>query len=84
MYPFLKEINSQSLQQANRDLDNAFDRFFNGLGKRPNKKSKKFRNNSGSLERLQTFPEQEILYIDTIIFIFDETRRDSCTLCLKP
>jgi len=43
-----------------------------------------FGNNSGSLERLQTFPEQEILYIESIIFIFDETRRDSCTLCLKP
>ncbi|HWR26195.1 MAG TPA: transposase, partial [Methanosarcina sp.] len=42
VFPFLKEINSQSLQQANKDLDNAFDRFFKGLAKFPNKKSKKF------------------------------------------
>ena len=49
MYPFLKEINSQSLQQANKDLDNAFDRFFNGLGKHPNKKSKKFHHYSFSV-----------------------------------
>jgi putative transposase len=42
LYPWLKEVNSQSLQQANKDLDNAFQRLFKGLGKYPNKKSKKF------------------------------------------
>ena len=39
LYPWLKEVNSQSLQQVNKDLDNAFQRFFKGLGKYPNKKS---------------------------------------------
>ncbi len=46
LYPWLKEVNSQSLQQVNKDLDNAFQRFFKGLGKYPNKKSKKNHNYS--------------------------------------
>jgi len=41
VYPWLGEVNSQSLQQVNKDLDNAFQRFFNCLGGYPNKKSKK-------------------------------------------
>jgi putative transposase len=27
LYPWLKEVNSQSLQQVNKELENAFDRF---------------------------------------------------------
>jgi putative transposase len=46
LYPWLKEVNSQSLQQVNKDLENAFDRFFKGLGKYPTKKSKKNHNYS--------------------------------------
>lgn len=40
-YNWLGEVNSQSLQQTNKDLDNAFKRFFSGLGGYPNKKYKK-------------------------------------------
>ena len=46
IYPWLKEVNSQSFQQANKDLDNAFQRFFKGLGGYPNRKSKKDHNYS--------------------------------------
>jgi putative transposase len=49
LYPWLKEVNSQSLQQVNKDLDNAFQRLFKGLGKYPNKKSKKNHNYSFSV-----------------------------------
>ena len=41
-YNWLGEVNSQSLQQANKDLDTAFQRFFKNLGGYPNKKSKKY------------------------------------------
>ena len=44
LYPWLKEINSQSLQQANKNLDNAYQRFFKGLGGYPQRKSKKDNN----------------------------------------
>jgi putative transposase len=44
LYPWLKEINSQSLQQANKNLDNAYTRFFKGLGGYPQKKKKKDNN----------------------------------------
>ena len=37
---WLKEINSQTLQMALRNLDNAFTRFFKGQGKYPNFKKK--------------------------------------------
>ena len=42
LFPWLKDVNAQSLQQINKDLDNAFQRFFSGLGGYPKKKSKKF------------------------------------------
>lgn len=38
--PWLKEVNSQSLQQPIRNLDNAFTRFFKGQGNFPNFKKK--------------------------------------------
>lgn len=41
VYPFLKEINSQSLQQASRNLNSAFNNFFKNGSKFPKKKSKK-------------------------------------------
>jgi putative transposase len=41
IYPWLKDVNSQSLQQANKNLDNAYQRFFKGLGDYPTEKTKK-------------------------------------------
>ena len=40
-FPFLKEANSQSLQEAVKWLDRAFKNFFKGLAKFPKFKSKK-------------------------------------------
>ncbi|WP_239500181.1 RNA-guided endonuclease InsQ/TnpB family protein [Desulfurobacterium thermolithotrophum] len=40
-YPFLKEANSQSLQEAVKWLDRAFKNFFKGLAKFPRFKSKR-------------------------------------------
>ncbi|TAJ44322.1 IS200/IS605 family element RNA-guided endonuclease TnpB [Methanofollis fontis] len=40
-YPWLKEVNSQSLQSANKNLDNAFSRFFREKKGFPRFKSKK-------------------------------------------
>lgn len=42
--PWLKEVNSQSLQQTIGDLGKAFDTFFKGNGKYPKYKSKKDKN----------------------------------------
>jgi len=39
-YPFLADVNAQSLQSAIRNLNNAYDRFFKGLGKYPRFKKK--------------------------------------------
>ncbi len=47
-FPFLKEANSQSLQEAVKWLDRAFKNFFKGLAKFPKFKSKK-RTNSVSI-----------------------------------
>jgi putative transposase len=44
VYPWLGDVNSQSLQQVNKDLDNAFQRLFKGLGGYPKRKSKKDHN----------------------------------------
>lgn len=44
LHPWLKEINSQSLQQANKNLDTAYTRFFKGLGGYPQRKKKKDNN----------------------------------------
>lgn len=44
MYPWLKEVNSQSLQQANKNLDTSYQRFFQGLGGYPQRKHKKDNN----------------------------------------
>jgi len=55
-FPFLKEANSQSLQEAVKWLDRAFKNFFKGLAKFPKFKSKK-RVNSVSI--LQHFRIEE-------------------------
>ena len=44
IYPWLKEVNSQSLQQANKNLEDAYQRFFSGLSEYPTKKKKRFDN----------------------------------------
>ena len=41
IYPFLKEINSQSLQQASKNLNSAYNKFFKEGAGFPKKKSKK-------------------------------------------
>lgn len=59
--PWLKEINSQSLQQPIRNLDNAFTRFFKGQGDFPNFKKK---TNKGSFNIPQSvIVENNKLYI---------------------
>lgn len=44
LYPWLKEVNSQSLQQVNKNLDIAYKNFFEGRVKYPTTKSKRFDN----------------------------------------
>ncbi len=41
IYPFLKEVNSQSLQQASKNLNSAYNHFFKDGSGFPTKKSKK-------------------------------------------
>ncbi|ADY73402.1 transposase, IS605 OrfB family [Desulfurobacterium thermolithotrophum DSM 11699] len=58
-YPFLKEANSQSLQEAVKWLDRAFKNFFKGLVKFPKFKSKK-RVNSVSIPQYFKIEENRI------------------------
>ena len=51
-YPFLKEVNSQSLQEAIKNLHRAFRNFFEGRGKYPRFKKKKY---GGSMSIPQHF-----------------------------
>jgi putative transposase len=41
IYPFLKDVNSQSLQQASKNLNSAYNKFFKEGAGFPKKKSKK-------------------------------------------
>ena len=52
-YPFLKEANSQSLQEAVKWLDRAFKNFFKGLAKLPKFKSQKKINSVSILQYFQ-------------------------------
>jgi putative transposase len=58
-FPFLKEANSQSLQEAVKWLDRAFKNFFKGLAKFPKFKSKK-RINSVSIPQHFRIEENKI------------------------
>ncbi len=64
IYPWLKEVNSQSLQQANKNLDNAFQRFFKGLSGYPQRKTKKDNNFSFQIPQHYkiNFSTSEILF----------------------
>ncbi|KXS42141.1 MAG: transposase [Methanolobus sp. T82-4] len=44
LHPWLRDLNSQSLQQANRNLLTGFKNFFEGNGSYPTRKSKKYNN----------------------------------------
>ena len=46
IYPWLKEVNSQSLQQARKNLQDAYTRFFKGQNGFPQRKTKKSPNKS--------------------------------------
>jgi putative transposase len=53
LHPWLKDLNSQSLQQANRNLLTGFKNFFEGNGAYPTRKSKK--NNNFSFQVPQNY-----------------------------
>lgn len=52
-HPWFKDLNSQSLQQANRNLLTGFKNFFEGRGDFPTRKSKK--NNNYSFQVPQNY-----------------------------
>ncbi|MBP1910610.1 putative transposase [Methanolobus bombayensis] len=53
LHPWLKDINSQSLQQANKNLLTGFKNFFEGNGRYPTRKNK--RNNDFSFQVPQNY-----------------------------
>lgn len=63
IYPWLKEVNSQSLQQANKNLDTAYQRFFKGLGGYPQIKKKKDNNSFQVTQRYSINLATSQLYI---------------------
>ncbi len=69
MYPWLKEVNSQSLQQANKNLDNAFQRFFQGLGGYPQRKTKKENNSFQVTQRYKIDFSSSKIFIPNVGWI---------------
>jgi putative transposase len=69
MYLWLKEVNSQSLQQANKNLDNAFQRFFQGLGGYPQRKTKKDNNSFQVTQRYKIDFSSSKIFIPNVGWI---------------
>ena len=66
MYPWLKEVNSQSLQQANKNLDTAYVNFFEGRSGYPTWKTKRFNNSFQLVQRYKINLMTSKVYLPSI------------------
>jgi putative transposase len=69
LHPWLKEVNSQSLQQANKNLDNAYQRFFQGLSGYPQRKTKKDNNSFQVTQRYKIDFSSSKIFIPNVGWI---------------
>lgn len=76
MYPWLKEVNSQSLQQANKNLDTAYQRFFSGLAEYPKAKKKRLDNSFQVTQRYKINLTTSQVYIPNVGWIKVNFHRD--------
>jgi len=76
LYPWLKDVNSQSLQQANKNLDTAYQRFFDGLGDYPTPKKKRFDNSFQVTQRYKINVTTSKIYLPNIGWVKITMHRD--------
>lgn len=76
IYPWLKDVNSQSLQHANKNLDMAYQRFFNKQGDYPARKSKKDTNSFQVTQRYKINITTSRIYIPNIGWMKIKMHRD--------
>jgi putative transposase len=75
-YPWLKEVNSQSLQQANKNLDNAYGRYYQGLADYPTEKKKKKNNSFQVTQRYKINLTTSKIYLPNIGWVKVKMHRD--------
>jgi putative transposase len=75
-YPWLKEVNSQSLQQANKNLDTAYKNFFEGRADYPTKKTKRFNNSFQVTQRYKINLTTSQIYLPNIGWIKVKIHRE--------
>jgi putative transposase len=66
MYPWMKEVNSQSLQQANKNLDIAYTNFFEGRTGYPTRKTKRFNNSFQVTQRYKINLTTSEIYLPNV------------------
>ena len=76
MYPWLKEVNSQSLQQANKNLDTAYVNFFEGRSGYPTWKTKRFNNSFQLVQRYKINLMTSKVYLPSIGWLKIKLHRD--------
>jgi putative transposase len=79
MYPWLKDINSQSLQQANKNLDTAYVNFFEGRAGYPTHKTKRFNNSFQVTQRYKINLTTSEVYLPNVGWIKVKMHRDLFT-----
>jgi putative transposase len=79
MYPWLKDINSQSLQQANKNLDTAYVNFFEGRAGYPTRKTKRFNNSFQVTQRYKVNLTTSDIYLPNVGWVKVKMHRDLFT-----
>jgi putative transposase len=69
LHPWLKDVNSQSLQQANKNLDTAYINFFEGRADYPKFKSKRFYNSFQVTQRYKINLTTSQIYLPNVGWI---------------
>ena len=76
MHPWLKNVNSQSLQQANKNLDTAFTNFFEGRADYPTRKTKRFNNSFQVTQRYKINLTKSEVYFPNVGWIKVKMHRE--------
>ena len=76
LYPWLEEVNSQSLQQANKNLDTAYINFFEGRADYPKFKSKRFYNSFQVTQRYKINLTTSQIYLPNVGWVKIKMHRD--------
>jgi len=75
-YPWLKEVNSQSLQQANKNLDDAYSRYYQGLAEYPTEKKKRKDNSFKVTQRYKINLTTSKIYLPNVGWVKVKMHRE--------